>query len=230
MDSEARTDARGRAAGTLVDEQPATDAEPRSHPAPFWRRHATGLALTFIGALFALPLRGLLRLQGPPMEEGFMLVFPEQVLEGAVPNVDFLHLYGPGSLWGLAGAFQVFDRRVAVGVRGEDYRTLPGPDGVQVDQAPGGGREHHPRRVVALKHIRAFDQAGRHHQHLRPGLDQPLSYMRQVALKHRDPVPVVAPVDHRVGHHLDAGASLDLGAQPAQGLQLGLAPPAEVSA
>jgi 4-amino-4-deoxy-L-arabinose transferase-like glycosyltransferase len=42
------------------------------------------------------------------MEEGFMLVFPERVLEGDVPNVDFLHLYGPGSLWFLAGVFEVF--------------------------------------------------------------------------------------------------------------------------
>ena len=52
---------------------------------------------------FALPLRGLLRNQGPPMEEGFMLVFPERVLHGDFPNKDFLHLYGPGSLWVLAG-------------------------------------------------------------------------------------------------------------------------------
>jgi hypothetical protein len=42
------------------------------------------------------------------MEEGFMLVFPERVLHGAIPNVDFLHLYGPGSLWALAAAFKVF--------------------------------------------------------------------------------------------------------------------------
>jgi hypothetical protein len=42
------------------------------------------------------------------MEEGFMLVFPEQVLRGAVPNRDFLHLYGPGSLWVLAGVFKTF--------------------------------------------------------------------------------------------------------------------------
>jgi hypothetical protein len=42
------------------------------------------------------------------MEEGFMLVFPEMVLEGKVPNRDFLHLYGPGSLWVLAGVFEVF--------------------------------------------------------------------------------------------------------------------------
>ena len=37
-----------------------------------------------------------------------MLVFPERVLQGDIPNRDFLHLYGPGSLWALAGAFKVF--------------------------------------------------------------------------------------------------------------------------
>jgi hypothetical protein len=41
------------------------------------------------------------------MEEGFMLTFPEMVLEGRVPNRDFLHLYGPGSLWVLAAVFAV---------------------------------------------------------------------------------------------------------------------------
>jgi len=66
------------------------------------------VALTIVAFVFALPLRGLLRAPGPPMEEGFMLVFPEQVLKGALPNRDFLHLYGPGSLWALAGVFKVF--------------------------------------------------------------------------------------------------------------------------
>jgi hypothetical protein len=42
------------------------------------------------------------------MEEGFMLVFPEEVLHGAIPNRDFLHLYGPGSLWVLAAIFKAF--------------------------------------------------------------------------------------------------------------------------
>ena len=37
-----------------------------------------------------------------------MLVFPEEVLRGAIPNRDFLHLYGPGSLWVLAALFKVF--------------------------------------------------------------------------------------------------------------------------
>ncbi|MCB0977350.1 MAG: hypothetical protein KDB02_07795, partial [Acidimicrobiales bacterium] len=57
------------------------------------------VSLAVIVAAFALPLRGLLRYQGPPMEEGFMLVFPQEVLRGQIPNRDFLHLYGPGSLW-----------------------------------------------------------------------------------------------------------------------------------
>ena len=35
-----------------------------------------------------------------------MLVFPDQVLHGAIPNRDFLHLYGPGSLWVLAAVFK----------------------------------------------------------------------------------------------------------------------------
>ena len=65
------------------------------------------------GALLA-PLVGLLRYQGPPMEEGFMLVFPEQVMNGRVPHVDFLHLYGPGSLWVLAGIYRIFGVALSV--------------------------------------------------------------------------------------------------------------------
>ena len=43
------------------------------------------LASVAMLSAFLLPLRGLLRAQGPPMEEGFMLVFPELVLHGAIP-------------------------------------------------------------------------------------------------------------------------------------------------
>jgi hypothetical protein len=72
------------------------------------RRESLVLPILFLLFLFALPLRGLLLNQGPPMEEGFMLVFPERVLHGDLPNRDFLHLYGPGSLWAIAAAFWVF--------------------------------------------------------------------------------------------------------------------------
>jgi hypothetical protein len=47
------------------------------------------------------------------MEEGFMLAFPQRVMAGDVPNHDFLHLYGPGSLWALAGVFEVFGDTLA---------------------------------------------------------------------------------------------------------------------
>ncbi|HEY6319359.1 MAG TPA: hypothetical protein VI462_15925 [Acidimicrobiia bacterium] len=72
------------------------------------------LALSVLLAVFALPLLGLLRSPGPPMEEGFMLVLPARVLAGAVPNKDFVWLYGPGSLWTLAGAFRVFGTSIWV--------------------------------------------------------------------------------------------------------------------
>ncbi len=47
-----------------------------------------------------------------------MLVFPERMLAGDVPNVDFLHLYGPGSLQVLMGWYRVF------GVTLESQRTF----------------------------------------------------------------------------------------------------------
>ena len=88
--------------------EPVADASARPGRNIGSERRRNALALAIVALVFALPLRGLLRAPGPPMEEGFMLVFPEQVLKGAIPNRDFLHLYGPGSLWALAGVFKVF--------------------------------------------------------------------------------------------------------------------------
>jgi Dolichyl-phosphate-mannose-protein mannosyltransferase len=90
--------------------EPVSDGSARARRSRFGvsEGRRTTLALTIVALVFALPLRGLFRSPGPPMEEGFMLVFPEQVLKGAIPNRDFLHLYGPGSLWALAGVFKVF--------------------------------------------------------------------------------------------------------------------------
>src|SRR6185436_8249025 len=71
-------------------------------------RRRTLAAIGILLVVVAIPLRGLLRHPGPPMEEGFMLVFGESFLRGDVPNRDFLHLYGPGGVWVLAGAFEIF--------------------------------------------------------------------------------------------------------------------------
>ena len=68
----------------------------------------TWLGIGIVAALVAVPLRGLYRFTGGTMEEGFMLYFPERVARGDVPNVDFLHLYGPGSLHALTGWYELF--------------------------------------------------------------------------------------------------------------------------
>lgn len=74
---------------------------------PPWRGGSRWLAPGAVLLATMPPLYGLWLTQGAPMEEGFMLVFAELVLHGEVPNRDFLHLYGPGSLWVLAAVFAI---------------------------------------------------------------------------------------------------------------------------
>ncbi len=71
------------------------------------------LCLSIIAVAIALPLRGLYAATGSTMEEGFMLYFPERMIRGDVPNVDFLHLYGPGSLDALIGWYGLFGHTLA---------------------------------------------------------------------------------------------------------------------
>ncbi|HYN31225.1 MAG TPA: hypothetical protein VES40_01255 [Ilumatobacteraceae bacterium] len=66
------------------------------------------ISMSALLAFCLLPVRGLYRATGSSMEEGFMLVFPKLVQRGKIPNVDFLHLYGPGSLDVLALWYRVF--------------------------------------------------------------------------------------------------------------------------
>jgi hypothetical protein len=77
-------------------------------------RWATVAVVVVLAAALLLPARHLLRATAATMEEGFMLAFPNQVLHGAVPHKDFLHLYGPGSLWVLAAIFKAFGTRIEV--------------------------------------------------------------------------------------------------------------------
>ena len=67
------------------------------------------LSLMTVSAAYGIALPALFRSVGSSMEEGFMLVFPELLSKGLVPNVDFLHLYGPGSLQALSVWYQLFD-------------------------------------------------------------------------------------------------------------------------
>jgi hypothetical protein len=88
--------------GTAAD--PGEDDPPAR---PWYRRTDWLLPAAIVAVAILLPARGVFRAPGPPMEEGFMLVFPERLLEGDIPNKDFLHLYGPGSIWVIAALFKI---------------------------------------------------------------------------------------------------------------------------
>ena len=120
----------------------------------------TVVALVVLLALFLLPLRGLLRSQGPPMEEGFMLTFPQRVLRGELPNADFLHLYGPGSVWVLAGFFKVFGDALVDRAR----RRAAAADGPGVRRVHAG-----PPLGPHARHLRRVHRPDRHRPAARTG-------------------------------------------------------------
>jgi hypothetical protein len=106
------------AGAEATEEAPPPAAEPDAAPSGgdggrpgglrgWLRRHGWVVPTLVVGLVIAAPLRGVFRAPGAPMEEGFMLVFPERLLRGDIPNKDYLHLYGPGSIWVLAGFFKV---------------------------------------------------------------------------------------------------------------------------
>lgn len=94
------------AAADPVDEAVDQDARLPSWTAMQFRWKSV-VSVGLVAVVLAIPVRALMRYQGPPMEEGFMLVFPERLLAGDMPHKDFLHLYGPGSLWALAGWYKL---------------------------------------------------------------------------------------------------------------------------
>lgn len=93
--------------GDQADRQPFVLGGGLSLDPRAWNRPNV-VAFLLVFAFSMLPVRGLYRAPGSSMEEAFMIVFPRMLLDGKVPNVDFLHLYGPGSLHVLAGWYTVF--------------------------------------------------------------------------------------------------------------------------
>ncbi|MBA2241807.1 MAG: hypothetical protein H0W04_02800 [Chthoniobacterales bacterium] len=51
---------------------------------------------------------------GLPMDEGSLLVYPELVLRGQIPYLDFETFYGPANLWVLSAAFSTFGANIFV--------------------------------------------------------------------------------------------------------------------
>ncbi len=99
--------------------EPSIAVEPGPTSVPFvfggalrWRLDRaslpTLLSLLVVAIGVIAPVRGLYKATGSSMEEGFMLVFTKLVQQCKVPNVDFLHLYGPTSLDVLALWYRAF--------------------------------------------------------------------------------------------------------------------------
>ena len=104
--------------------------------------------------LVAIPLRGLYRFTGGTMEEGFMLYFPERIARGDVPNVDFLHLYGPGSLHVLTGWYELFGYSLPAERTFGLLQHLGIIFGaVRAGQGVGPGRRHRGRRASSVFYV-----------------------------------------------------------------------------
>ncbi len=76
------------------------------------KRAAVGLTLVFL--LTAIVLAARLVEPVTPLDEGILLVYPELILKGYVPNVDFASLYTPGNYWFLAIVYKIFGVGIAV--------------------------------------------------------------------------------------------------------------------
>ena len=72
-----------------------------------------GIGLLLLVA-FAAPIRSELRYAIFPQDEGLLLVYPTQILQGAVPNHSFDSVYGIVNLWVVAGAFRLFGATLSV--------------------------------------------------------------------------------------------------------------------
>ncbi len=102
-----------------------TDTLPsgQSAAAPLLRRGAE-VAMTLLVALWACFLNlGGMNDPVSPMDEGLLLVYPELVMQGAVPHRDFWTAYGPVLFWVLGGVYSIggvdirLERVVAIAAR-----------------------------------------------------------------------------------------------------------------
>lgn len=78
------------------------------------RPHMRYLLPGLVVALAVLPKLFFLRVGVLGVDETILLLYPEQILDGRVPNRDFFTLYGPGNFWLLAGAYSLLGQSFIV--------------------------------------------------------------------------------------------------------------------
>jgi hypothetical protein len=88
-------------------------------------RTGRALLVLVVAGLFLAPVRALLRLPVAPQDEGLVLVYPDLLLRGRAPNLDFESVYGSTSIWTVAAAFASFGHTLLVErLVGLTYRLL----------------------------------------------------------------------------------------------------------
>ena len=76
-----------------------------------WVTLATAIALALVLTLLSRPA---LHAVGMWMDEGVLLVYPEQIAKGKLPYCDFETFYPPGNLWFLGSVYHAFGNTVTV--------------------------------------------------------------------------------------------------------------------
>ena len=79
-----------------------------------WSRILGGIVVLVLLVVFAAPLHRELRFPILPQDEGLLLVYPTQVLAGAIPNHNFESVYGILNIWFIAAGFKIAGASVAV--------------------------------------------------------------------------------------------------------------------
>jgi len=83
-------------------------ASQQEHPGLEVESRRRWLLLPIALLLALLPMWRGFELPGMNMDEGMLLVYPELILKGKLPYLDFETFYGPANLWVLAGFYKIF--------------------------------------------------------------------------------------------------------------------------
>jgi hypothetical protein len=95
----------------------ATPVDPEikiSNTAFTWGNAAKLISVFALLLIIALPVRGEMQRAVVPQDEGVLLVYPTQMMNGAVPNKSFESVYGPANYLVLEAAYETFGTTVTV--------------------------------------------------------------------------------------------------------------------
>jgi hypothetical protein len=99
---------------TLSNATPIEPATKSSKTVITWQNAAKILSVVALLVIIALPVRGEMLRAVSPQDEGVLLVYPTQLMNGAIPNKSFESVYGPANYLVLEAAYETFGTTVTV--------------------------------------------------------------------------------------------------------------------